>query len=180
MSDSLRPHESQHTRPPCPSPTPGAYSNSCPWRRWRHPAISSSDALFSFCPQSFPASKTFPMSQLFTSHEKYWSFSISPSNEYSGLISLKIDWFHLAVQGIFRSPLQHHSSKASMFQHSIFFTVQLLQLYVTTGKTIALTIWTFVSRVMSLLFNCLGLSSLSCPEAIVFWFHGCSHHPQWF
>ena len=90
---------------------------------------------------------------------KYWSFSISisPSNEYSWLISFNIDWFdHLDVQEILRSLLQHHSSKTSIFQHSIFFTVQLLQLYVTTGKTIALTIRTFVSRVMSLLFNTLS------------------------
>ena len=89
---------------------------------------------------------------------KYWSFSISPSNEYSGLISLKIDWFDLlAVQGTLKSLLQHHKSKASILQHSAFFTVQLSQLYVTIGKTIiALTVWTFVSRVMSLLFNTLS------------------------
>ena len=90
---------------------------------------------------------------------KYWSFSfsISPSNKYSGLISLKIDSFDLlAVQGTFRSLLQHHSSKASILWHSAFFKVQLSEPYVTTGKTIALTICTFVSRVMSLF--CLGLS----------------------
>ena len=90
---------------------------------------------------------------------KYWSFSfsISSSNEYSGLISLKIDWFDpLAVQGTFRSLLQHHSSKASILWHSAFFMVQLSQLYMTTGKTIALTIRTFVDRVMSLLFNTLS------------------------
>ena len=90
---------------------------------------------------------------------KYWSFnfSISPSNQYSGLISLKIDSFDLlAVQGTLRSLLQHHSSKASILQHSAFFIVQLSHPYMTTGKTIALTIWTFVSRVMSLLFNMLS------------------------
>ena len=113
----------------------------------------------------------------------YWSFSssISPSNEYSGLISLKIDWFHLAVQGIFRSPLQHHSSKASILWHSAFFTVQVSQLYVTTGKTIDLTIQTCVGRVMSLLFNtlsrfvivflprsnCLLISWLQSPSAVI-------------
>ena len=87
----------------------------------------------------------------------YWSFSSSSSNEYSGLISLKIDWFHLlAVQGIFRGPLQHHSSKASILWCSAFFTVQLSQLYMNPGKTIALTIQTFVGRVMSLLFNTLS------------------------
>ena len=106
---------------------------------------------------------------------KYWSFSfsISPSSEYPGLISLKIDWFDLlAVQGTLRSFLQHHSSKASILWCSSFYTVQLSQPYVTIGKTIALTIQTFVSRVM-LCFSthCLGLSLPSCQEAII-WFHG--------
>ena len=88
---------------------------------------------------------------------KYWSFSISPSNECSGLISFKIDWFDLlAVQGTLRSLPQCHSSKASILRHSAFFTVQVSQPYMTTGKTIALTIWTFVSRVMSLLYNTLS------------------------
>ena len=90
---------------------------------------------------------------------KYWSFSINPSYEYSGLISFKIDWFDLhAVQGTPKSLLQHHSLKTSIGRHSLFFTIQLSQLYVTTGKTIALTIRTFVGQVMSLLFNMLGLS----------------------
>ena len=90
---------------------------------------------------------------------KYWSFSfsISPSNEHSGLISFRMDWLHiLAVQGTLESLLQHHSSKASIFQHSAFLTVQLSQPYMTTGKTIALTRWTFVGKVMSLLFNMLS------------------------
>ena len=89
---------------------------------------------------------------------KYWSFnfSISPSNEYLGLISFRIDWFDLlAVQGTLNSLLQHHSSKASILQRSAFFMVQLSHPYMTTGKTIALTRWTFVSQVMSLLFNML-------------------------
>ena len=87
---------------------------------------------------------------------KYWSFSfsISPSNAYSGLISFRIDWLDLlAVQGTFNSLLQHHSSKASILQHSAFFMVQLLHPYITTGKTIALTRWSFVGKVMSLLFK---------------------------
>ena len=92
-------------------------------------AISSPDALFSFCPQSFPASGTFPVNQLFSIRwPKYWSFdfSISPSNEYSGLMSLKINWFDLlAVQGTLKSLLRHHSLKASILQHSAFFTVHL-------------------------------------------------------
>ena len=90
-------------------------------------------------------------------NESVWSFSISPSNEYSGLISFRIDWFdHLTVQGTLKSLLQHHSSKASIFRCLAFFTVQLLHPYMTTGKTIALTRWTFVGRVRSLLFNMLS------------------------
>ena len=99
------------------------------------------------------------MSQLFTSHEKYWSFSINicPSNEYSTLISFRIDLFDLlAVQGTLKSLLQHHSSKASILRRSAFFIVQLSHPYMTTGKTIALTIRTFVGKVMSLLFNILS------------------------
>ena len=99
------------------------------------------------------------MSQLFTSGGPNWSFSfnISPSNEYPGLISFRMDWLDLlAVRGTLKSLLQHHSSKASMLQHSIFFIVQLSHPYMTTGKTIALTRWTFVDRVMSLLFNMLS------------------------
>ena len=84
---------------------------------------------------------------------KYWSFSISPSNEYSGLISFKIDWFELlAVQQTLKSLLQHHSSKASVLRCSAFFMIQLSHQHITTGKTTALTIWTFVGRVMSLFF----------------------------
>ena len=87
---------------------------------------------------------------------KYWSFSISPSNEYSGLIFFNIDWFDLTVQGTLKSLLLHHSSKASILQCSAFFTVQLPHPYMTTGKTIALTRCTFVGKVMSLLFNMLS------------------------
>ena len=90
---------------------------------------------------------------------KYWSvsFSISPSNEYSGLIAFRMDWFDiLAVQGILKSLLQHHSSKAAILQCSVYFTVQLSQPYMTTGKTVASTRWTYVGKVMSLLFNMLS------------------------
>ena len=152
MSDSLQPRESQHTRPPCPSPTHGVYSNSYPSSQWCHPAISSSVVPFCSCPQSFPASGSFPMSQFFA-----WSFSfsITPSNEHPGLISFRMDWLYLlAVQGTLKSLLQHHSSKAALLQCSAFFTVQLSHPYVTTGKTIALTRRTFVSKVMSLLKAC--------------------------
>ena len=96
-----------------------------------------------------------------------FSFNISPSNEYSELISFRIDWFDLlAVQGTLKSLLQHHSSKASILQQSVFFIVQLSHPYMTTGKTIALTRWTFVSKVMSLLFNV--LSSFSSKEQVSF------------
>ena len=109
---------------------------------------------FSSCLQSFPASGSFPMSWLCIKWPKYWSFSasISPSNEYSGLVSFWIDWLALlAVQGTLKSLLQHHNSKASILQCSAFFMVQLSYLFVTTGKTIALTRQTFVGKVMSLL-----------------------------
>ena len=113
----------------------------------------------SSCLQTFSASGSFLMSQFFISGGQYWSFSfsISPSSEYSGLISFRIDWFNLfVVQGTLKSLLQHHSSKASILQCSAFFILQLSHPYVTTGKTIALTRWTFVGKVMSLFFNMLS------------------------
>ena len=113
---TLRPHESQHARPHGPSPTPGVHLNPCPSSWWCHPTISTSVIPFSSCPQSFPASGSFQMSQLSAwSGHKYWSFSfnISPSNEHLGLISVRMDWLDLlAVQGTLTSLLQHHSSKA--------------------------------------------------------------------
>ena len=111
------------------------------------------------CLQSFPASGSFPVSVLHIRWPKYWSFSfsISPSNEYSGLISFRMDWLDLlAVQGTLKSLFQHHSSKASILWHSAFFIVQLSHPYMTTGKNKALTKWTFVGKVMSLLFNMLS------------------------
>ena len=98
VSDSLRPHGLQHTRPPCPSPTPRVYSDLCPLSWWCHPNISSSVTLFSSCPQSFPASRSFPNESVLPIRwPKYWSFSfsISPSNEYSRLISFRMDWLDL-------------------------------------------------------------------------------------
>ena len=158
MSDSLWPHGLQHTRLPCPSPTPGTCSNSCPSSRWFLSTISSSVVPFSSCPQTFPTSGSFPVSQFFTwGSQKDWSFSfsISPSNEYSGLIFFRMDWLDLlVVQGTLKS-LQHHSWTASILQHSAFSVVQISHPYMTTGKTIALTRWTFVGKVMSLLFNTL-------------------------
>ena len=153
---TLRPHGLQHARLACPSPTPRACSNSCQLSRWCHPNISSSVIPFS-CLQCFTALGSFPMSQFFTSGGQSCSFSINPSNEYSGLISFKIDCFHLlSVQGTLKSLLQHHSSKASILWCSAFLVVQLLHPYMTTRKTIALTRGTFVGKVMSLLFNMLS------------------------
>ena len=183
--DSLWPRESKDTRPPCPSPTPGVHSNSCPSSQWCHPAISSSVIPFSSCPQSSPSIRVFSNeSTLHMRWPKYWSFSlsISPSNKHPGLISFRMDWLDLlAVQGTLKSLLQHHSSKASILQHSAFLTVQFSHPYMTTGKTIALTRRTFVGRVMSLLFNmlsrwviiflprskCLLISWLQSPSVVI-------------
>ena len=125
-----------------------------------HPTISSSVVPISSCPQSFPASGSFQMSQLFAiGWQKYWSFSfnISPSNEHPGLISFSKDWWDLlAVHGTLKSLLQHYISKASILQHSAFLIVQLSYPYMTTGKTTALTRCNFVDKVMSLLFNTLS------------------------
>ena len=144
MSNSfLQAHEPQHTRPPCASPTPGVYSNSCSLSQWCHPTVSSSVIPFSSCLQSFPASGSSQMSQFFTSGGQSIgvsaSSSVLQSNEYSGLISFRMDWLDLlAVQGTLKSLLQHHSLKASILQRSSFFMVQLLYPYMTSGKTIAL------------------------------------------
>ena len=159
MSSSLPPHGLKYARLPCPSLSPWVCPNLCPFSQWCYPTISFFVILFSSCPQSFLASGYFPMSGLCIRWPKCWSFSfsISPSNEYSGLISFRIDWFDLlAVQGTLKSLLQHHNSKPSILWHSAFFMVQLSHPYMTTGKTIALTIWTFVGKVMSLLFNTLS------------------------
>ena len=161
VSNSLRPHESQHARHPCPSQTPGVYSNSYPSSQRCHPAISSSVVPFSSCQEDIlPSLRVFSNESVLRMRQpKYWSFSfsISPSNEHPGLIFFGMDWLDfLAVQGTLKSLLQHHSSKASIFRLSAFLTVQLSHPYMTTGKTIALTRQTFVGKVMSLLFNMLS------------------------
>ena len=153
----------QHARLPYHSPPPRACSNSRPSRRWCPPTILSSIIPFSSCLQTFPASGSFPVSQLFASGGESsgsFSFSVSPSNEHPGLISFRMDWLdHLAVKGTLKGLLQHHSSKASILRPSAFFIVQLSHPYMTTGKTIALTRWSFVGKVMSLPFtSCLGWS----------------------
>ena len=142
VSDSLQPHESQHARPLCPSPTPGVCSLTS------IKSVMPSSHLILCCPLLFLTS-IFPSIRVFSNEStlrmrwpKYWScsFSIIPSKEHPGLISFRMHWLDLpAVKGTLKSFLQHHSSKASILRHSAFFTVQLSHPYMTTGKTIALT-----------------------------------------
>ena len=138
---------------------PRVYPNPCPLSQWCHPSISSPVVPF-LLPPILPSIRVFSNeSTLWIRWPKYWSFSfnISPSNEHPGLISLRVDWLHLLeVQGTLKSLLQHHSSKASIFRCSVFFTVQLSHPNMTTGKTIALARWTFVGKIMSLLLNMLS------------------------
>ena len=155
VSVCLQHYGLQHARLPYPSPTPGACSSLCPSSWWCHPTISSSLFPFSSCLQSFLTSESFPMSQFFPN----WSFnfSISPSSEYSVLISFRMDWFDLVeVQMILKSLLQHCSLKATILWRSALFMVQLSHLYMTPGKKIALTRWTYVGKVVSLHFNMLA------------------------
>ena len=177
MSDFLGHHELQQARLPCPSLSLRVCSDSCPLSQWCNPSVSSSVIPFSSCPQSFPASGS-DEPAICIRWPKYWSFSfsISPSYEYSGLIFFSMDWFDLlAVQVTHKSVLQQHTSKA-------FYIVQLLHPFMTTGKIITLTTQTFVSKVMSLFFNmlsrsvraflprskCLLISWLQSPSAVVF------------
>ena len=152
MSNSLQPHGLQHARLPCPSTSPGACSNSCPLCPWCHPTISSSVISVSSCLQFLRSIRVFSNElALHIRWSKYWrlSFSISPSNEYSGVIYFRIDWFFLlVVQGTLKS-LQHHNSKASILHKLTFLMAQLSHQYMTTGKTITLTIPIFVSKIMS-------------------------------
>ena len=159
MSDSLQLHRLQHTRLLCPSLSPGDCPDSCPMSQWWRPSCLVLCHPLLLLPLVFPSISVFSKESALPIREpKYWSFSfsISPSNEYSGFISFRIDWFILlAVQGTLKSLLQHHISKASILLCSACFMIQLSHLYMTTEKTIALNIWTFVSKVMSLLFNTL-------------------------
>ena len=160
MSYFLPPHEPQNTRPPCTPPTAGVYQNPCSLSQGCHPTISSAVVPFSSCPQSFPASESFQMNQLFASSGQSIGVSASTSvlpNEHPGLISFRMDWLDLlAVQGTLKSLFQHYSSKTSILLHSAFFIVQLSHPYMTTGKTIALSNQTFADKVMSLLFSMLS------------------------
>ena len=164
MSDSLGPHEPQHTRPPCPL----VDSRSPPKPMSTELVMPSSHLIlchpFLLLPSVFPSIRVFSNeSALHIRWPKYWSFSfnISPSNEHPERISFRMDWLELlAVQGTLKSLLQHHSSKASILRRSAFFTVQLSHPYMTTGETMALTRQTFVDKVMSLLFNMLSRRNL--------------------
>ena len=185
MSNSLQPHEPQHSRPPCPSPIPRVHQNPCPLSRWCHPTISSSVIPFSSYPQFFPASGSFQMSYLFISGGQSIgasaSKSVLPRNTQDWFPLGWISWIFLQSKGLSRVFLQHHSSKASILWHSAFFIVQLSHPFMTTGKTIALTRQTFFGKVMSLFFNmlsrlvksflprskCLLISWLQSPSAVI-------------
>ena len=176
-SDSLRPYVPQHARPPCPSPTPRVYSNSCPSSQWCRPASSH--------PLSSPPPPALNLSQhqgLFKWVSSLHQVAKVLEFQLQHQISFRIDWLDLlAVQGTLKSLLQNHSSKASILWCSAFFIVQLWHPYMTIGKTIALTRQTFVDKVMSLLFNmlsrlvitffprskCLLISWLQSPSALI-------------
>ena len=156
MSDSVEPHGLQHAKLPCPPPSPEVSSNSCPLSQWCHPTISSSVVPFSSCPQSFPASGSFAVSQLFASGDQRIgtsaSASVLPLNLQGWFPLGWTGWISLQPKGTLGSLLWHHNSKASILWHSDFFMVQLSHSYMTTGKTTALTIQTFIGKVTSLLF----------------------------
>ena len=147
MSNSLQPHGLQHARPLCPSPTPGASSNSCPSNWWSSNNLILSHPLL-LLPSIFPSIRVFSNeSVLHIRWPKYWSLSTSPSNEYLGLISYRMNCLDLlAVQGTLKSLLQHHSSKVSILRCSAFFIGQLSHPYMTTGKNITLTRRTLLTK----------------------------------
>ena len=159
MSYSLRPHEPQHARPPCPSPTPVVHQNPCPLNQWCHPTISSSVVPFSSCLSIFPSIRVFSSESILCIRwPKYcsFSFSISPSNEYSGLISFRMDWFDLlAVQWTLESLLQTTVQKHQFFGTQLSLWSNCLIHTWLLEKTTALTSQTFVSKVVSLLFQML-------------------------
>ena len=167
MPNSLQLHKLQHTRLLCPPLSPRVCSNSCPLSRWCYLTISSSAAPLSSCAQYFPASGSFPMSQLFASGGQ--SIGVSA---LASVLSMNIqDWFPLGLTGLIsllskgalNSLLQHHNLKASILWCSAFFMAQLSQLYMTPGKTIALNRWIFVNKVMPLLFSVLSKLVIAFP-----------------
>ena len=183
VSESLWPHGLQHARAPCLSPSPGVCASSCPLHQWYHPAISFSDALFSFCPQSSPAAGSFPELAVLIRWPKYWSFSISPLSENSGLISFKIDWFDLP----WCPRDSQESSPAPQFEGINSLALCLLYSPALTKicdhwKDKSLANRDLLSAKWCLCFSThyLGLSLFSFQETVIFCFHGFSHHPQQF
>ena len=179
----MRPHEPEHARSPCPSPN----SQSLPKLVSVESLMPSNHLIL--CHPLLLLHSIFPYIRVFSNESalgirwpKYWgfSFNISPSNEHPGLISFRMDWLDLlAVQGTLESLLQHHSSKASFLQCSAFFIVQFSHPYMTPGKTIAVTRWTFVCKVMSLFLNMLSRLVIAfLPRSKHLEFHSCSHHLQ--
>ena len=171
ISNSLRPHELQHTRPPCPSPTPRVHPNPCPLSQWCHPTISSSVVPFSSCPQSLPASGSFQMSQLFASSGQSIGVSAATSvlpmnTQYWSPLGWTA-WLSLQSKGLSRvfsnTTVQKHHSSVLSFLYS-----PTLTSYMTTGKTIALTRRTFVGRVISLLLNILSRLVIPSWNAYLF------------
>ena len=156
----LWPHGLQHARLPCPSPTPGDCSNSCPLSWWCHPPLSSSVVPFSSCLRSFPASGSFPTNQFFASGGQSTgtlaSVSVLLMNIQDWFSLGLTDWISLQSKGLSRIFSNITVQKTPVLQHSAFFMFRLSHLYMTTGKTIVLTIWTFVGKVMSLLFHMLS------------------------
>ena len=159
LSDSLWPHGLQHSRSPCPSPTPGVYSNSYPLSQWWHPTISFSVVPFSSCLQSFPKSRSFQMSEFFDSGGQSFgvsaSASVVPMNLHYWFPLGWTSWISLQSNGLSRV-ISNTTVQKHQFLNSAFFIIQLSQPYMTTGKTTALARWTFVSNVMSLLLNMLS------------------------
>ena len=196
MSDSLQPHRLQYVKLglqhdrtlPCPSLPPGVCSNSCLLNWWCHPTISSSAALFFFCLQPFSESGPFPMSQYFPlAGQTVGTSALESVLPWIFKVDLfRIDCFDIfAVQGTLKSLFQHHSSKASILWYSTFIMVQLSHPYMTTkNKTkqnIALTRWTFVGKIMSLLFNMLSRFVLAfLPRSKCLLICGCNYHLKWF
>ena len=173
MSDSLWPHGLQHARPPCPSPTPGVDPNSCPLSQWRLPTISFSVVPFSSCLQSFPASRSFQISQFFSSGGQSIRVSalasVLPMNIQDWSPLGWTGWLTLQSKGLSRVFSNTTVQKHQFFGAQLSLYVQLSHPYMTTGKTIALTRWTFVGKVMSLLFNMLSrLVIISFQGASIF------------
>ena len=184
LSDPLWPHGLQHARPPCPSPTPGVYSNSRPLSQWCHPTTSSSVVPFSFHLQSFPRSGSYPMSQFFASGGQRIGVSISASVlplNIQERFSLRLTgWISLQSKGLSRV-FSNTTVQKHQFFGAVFFIVQTSHPFMTTGKAIALTRHNFVIRVMSLLFNMLSRMVITfSPRIKHLLIHGCSHHLQSF